>query len=213
MPTPNGITLCPFFDREGRQSLSCEDTIRRFKDEPSKLEHKRIYCDADWKSCPHARALGAAYEREEQGDIHAVTEFKLEARRHEIIKLLQTSTRLERKVAARDAEIAKLRGKCHDLEKEVERKDGINRTLQSVKRRLTKELSKLRGDVFAEVQAIAQFYESRLSYMMDTYSGGMLNETDVEAWAKDREFKIVSSKDDDGRITWSLLFKEEEHEE
>ena len=81
-------TKCPYFQSEKRQTISCEDIVRRFKSLEAKWSHMDRFCDADYMSCQYAIDLRKAYEKTEKGDIRALDKEKIEALQKEHAKLL-----------------------------------------------------------------------------------------------------------------------------
>ena len=55
-------TKCPFYIDDNKLTISCEDVVRLFDSQDSKLSHMDAYCDHEWENCEYANALNKAYD-------------------------------------------------------------------------------------------------------------------------------------------------------
>ena len=57
---------CPFYKIETKNSIKCEgffceSCVHDFKTAKKKKKHKELYCNADYKSCPHFVDVNSKY--------------------------------------------------------------------------------------------------------------------------------------------------------
>ena len=71
-----------------------------------------------------------------------------------------------------------------------------------------KDLEYAQGRVADDIMHITQIYEDRIAYLMDTYTDGVLKESDVEEWAKGIEFAVTHEVEADERI-WKVVKRSE----
>lgn len=62
----NRLWVCPFFGWDERAAVHCEAGVIRLRDQRSINVYAANFCGGDWESCTLARALLAAYEREDK---------------------------------------------------------------------------------------------------------------------------------------------------
>ena len=92
-------TVCPFYKDENHKTISCEDTYRRFELLSEKNEWMDRYCDVDWKECPYAQDMWAAYEEaDERGDDVPLKDEKIRALKKELHKQSSMLGRAEKRV-------------------------------------------------------------------------------------------------------------------
>ena len=201
-------TLCPFYVDENKRSISCEDAIRRFDALNSKWSWMDRYCDSNWQDCPYAVALSRAYELFEEGDTKALETEKIKALERELKGAMSKQGRLEKKIEARDDEIRKLRDKNHRLE-------DLRRDEYSRRRKAEKELEIYQKHEAERLYNMAIPYEDRMCYLLDTYTGGVLNESDVQAWAKGKEFTLTfeGKAEDSENRTWKVITRKAKDDE
>ena len=185
-------TLCPYYIDESRKTISCEDVCRSFDSTDSKWAWTDMYCDSwDWMKCPYAMDRSEAYRRFEEGDTEALEEQKEKATKNEVRSLTTKLGRLSKK-------LSKLQAKNQDLEAQ-------KKIYYDKWRAAEDQLREYERKIADQVMGIANAYEARLAYMMDMFSDGTLNESDVDDWLQGKEWAIV--KNDYG---FELVFKEEE---
>ena len=185
-------TLCPYYIDESRKTISCEDVCRSFDSTDSKWAWTDMYCDSwDWMKCPYAMDRSEAYRRFEEGDTEALEEQKEKATKNEVRSLTTKLGRLSKK-------LSKLQAKNQDLEAQ-------KKIYYDKWRAAEDQLREYERKIADQVMGIANAYEARLAYMMDMFSDGTLNESDVNEWLQGKEWAIV--KNDYG---FELVFKEEE---
>ena len=89
--------VCPFYNSDSRNSISCEDCIRQFPDKKKKRRHIREYCESmeNYKKCPWASELLKLYKEmddmkmsKEQREIRAAKHIaEANARENESLRL------------------------------------------------------------------------------------------------------------------------------
>lgn len=196
-------TMCPFYIDENKLSISCEDAIRSFESLENKGEWMDQYCDKDWSACEYAQALSAAYDQLEKGDSMALEKEKIEALEKELKGTMSKHGRAIKKIEARDAEIRKLRDKNHRLE-------DLRKQEYSKRRKAERELELYQKHEAERIYNLAVPYEDRMAYLMDTYTDGVLRESDVEEWAKGKEFALTydGKAEDTANRVWKVVTRE-----
>lgn len=188
-------TRCPYYIDDSRKTISCEDVCRSYNTADQKWAWMYMYCDSwDWMRCPYAADRSEAYRKYEEGDLTALEEQKDRATKDEIRSLTTKLGRLNKK-------FDKLRAKAADLEAQ-------KKIYYDKWRAAEEQLREYEKRIADQVMGIAYAYEARLAYMMDMFSDGTLNESDVNDWLQDKEWAIV--RNDYG---FELVFKEEENED
>ena len=177
-------TLCPFYIDDNKLSISCEDTVRSFRELDQKNNWMDGYCDKSWRDCPHAMRISEAYDKQEAGDPDAVTRNSIDAMRAEVRSLSTQLGRVKRILDARDEEI-------RDLRRKNKRLSDLREQTYGDLRRLRSETDSKDAAQYRELQRMAQLYEDRLCYMIDTYLPDGLPEKTVEAWARGKEFALT----------------------
>lgn len=188
-------TRCPYYIDDSRKTISCEDVCRSYNTADQKWAWMDMYCDSwDWMRCPYAADRTEAYRKYEEGDKAALEEQKDRATKDEIRSLTTKLGRMNKK-------LDKMRAKNQDLE--VQKKIYYEKW-----RKAQDQLQEYEKKIAAQVMGISNAYEARLAYMMDMFSGGTLNESDVKDWIKDKEWAIVSTE-----YGFEVKFKEKETED
>ena len=201
-------TKCPYFQSEKRQTISCEDIVRRFKSLEAKWSHMDRFCDADYMSCPFAVDLRKAYEKTEKGDIRALDKEKITALGKENAKLLSALGRAEKRVERQQKKIDELRAvnrsftaKYDDLEQK--------RRAEYAKRRNAEESLKTAQDrTLEELQKLGSIYEQRMCYLIAKYADGSFEDADAEAWAEGKSFALVVDYSDQCK-KWKVVYQED----
>lgn len=188
-------TRCPYYIDDSRKTISCEDVCRSYNTADQKWAWMDMYCDSwDWMRCPYAADRSEAYRKYEEGDLTALEEQKDRATKDEIRSLTTKLGRLNKK-------FDKLRAKAADLEAQ-------KKIYYDKWRAAEEQLREYERRIADQVMGIANAYEARLAYMMDMFSDGTLNESDVNDWLQDKEWAIVRNE-----YGFELVFKEEENED
>lgn len=112
--------LCPYFKRERKKSISCEDTIRSFYEPGEKSMMLKKYCSADWKKCPYASAMERIWASDLPDETikEKIMENQIEQMKKEINKLMRENGQLSRKVKVYEEQIAerdKVAEKNHEM--------------------------------------------------------------------------------------------------
>lgn len=123
--------VCPYFQRERKLSITCEDTIRSYPSLEAKQNHMARYCYRFWKGCPFASRLDRIYNQ----DIpfkeikEQIMENKIKEQEKEINKLMSENGKLKRKVATYENQIKErdeIAGKNHNMYmKSLKKKDAL----------------------------------------------------------------------------------------
>lgn len=165
------LVICPYYEYERDCFILCEGVRKHFRWPKQMDDYMYRICDTDqWLSCEYARELSKAYEEGE----HKVAETKINALKAEVRKLEKQLKKSEERNVLKDDELRRYRKRIQILEKmRMDNRD--------------KE-AKIHG----ELEAIGRLYESRLAYLMAVYSGGILDEAEMDAWCKDKEYAIKS---------------------
>ena len=132
--------ICPYFKRERKKSITCEDTIRSYTNRAEKRVVLKDYCSSRWKDCPYAKALNQIYASDipESEVKELIMEHTIEQQKAEINKLMRENGQLSRKVKTLEEQIAdrdQSAEKTHDqamkriskLEKEIERRNEVEK--------------------------------------------------------------------------------------
>lgn len=92
--------LCPYFKRERKKSISCEDTIRSFYGPGEKSMILKKYCSADWKKCPFAERMNDIYSQDKPQQVikENIMKNKIEQQSEEIKKLMRKNGQLEKEL-------------------------------------------------------------------------------------------------------------------
>lgn len=99
--------LCPYFKRERKRSITCEDTIRLYSTSGEKRKILNIYCCSEWKRCPFASALESIYAEDisEEELKEKIMENTLESMKKEINNLMRENGQLMKKLEVLKAQI------------------------------------------------------------------------------------------------------------
>lgn len=194
MPNSNHYVICPYFENEKNESISCEDCFRTFRNRKKKEWWMRNYCDNNWQLCPYAEALNIAYEEGED----AVENEKINA--------------LEKELRSMSKKLGREKKKTERQQKKIDDLMLQKKELYAKWRKVHEELTEVNMKIYNQMTQMAQLYEDRLAYLIDTKCDGEMAEKDVEEWAEGKMYAIVHDYDAEDRI-WKVLIKEEEDEE
>lgn len=204
-------TKCPYFQSEKRQTISCEDVVRRFKTLEAKWIHMDRYCDADYMSCPYAIDLQRAYEQEQKGDIRALDKEKITALQKEHAKLLSALGRAEKRIERQQKKIDDMRAVNKSFTAKYEDLEQKRRAEYAKRRKAEADLKIAQGKVIDELGKLGEIYEQRMCYLIENFVPvKMFYEDNAEAWAGDKAFALVAEKDDDDRIVWKVVYQEDD---
>ena len=103
------IILCPYFKRERKKSITCEDTIRSFSSKADKTHMLKAHCTSNWKSCPYASRMEGiwALDLPEEKIKEKIMENTLESMKKEINNLMRENGQLMKRVDKLKDEIKK----------------------------------------------------------------------------------------------------------
>ena len=112
--------LCPYYKRERKKSITCEDTVRRYSDKAEKRRMIKSYCSSRWKDCPYADALNRIYEMDipEHELKEKIMENQVKEMQKEINKLMRENGQLTKKLEVLKAQIEdrdKVAEKNHEM--------------------------------------------------------------------------------------------------
>lgn len=122
---------CPYFKRERKNSITCEDTIRHYPSRDDKLRHMDAYCYTSWKKCPYATLMDRIYNQDisPRKIKEQIMENKIEQMEKEINKLMSENGKLKRKLATYENQIEerdKVAEKNHEMYiKSLNRKESL----------------------------------------------------------------------------------------
>ena len=198
-------TRCPYYIDESRQSISCEDVCRSYDSMKQKSSWMDMYCDSwDWMKCPYAADMDEAYRRYEEGDETALIEQELKAQKKEIESLIRKLGRANKRIERQQKKIDELRAVNQSYQR---RNEDLYLKWRSSDSRVRAQDDKIWG----EITNLSAIYEQRMAYLIDTYCPDKkLRESDVKAWAGDREFAIVAAPGKEDETIWEVAFKENE---
>ena len=90
--------LCPYFKRERKKSITCEDTIRSYPTLKDKRDILNDYCASEWKRCPFASALEHIYNHTPENQLkEKIMENKIKQMEAEINRLMRENGQLQKK--------------------------------------------------------------------------------------------------------------------
>lgn len=204
MPNSNHYVLCPYYENEKNESISCEDVIRTFPNLKKKEWYMKTYCDANWQKCIFADAMNRAYEEGEE----ALEKEKIKA--------------LEKELRSMGIKYGREKKKNERQQKKIDDLMAVNQSFTSVNNKLEKqrkelykelretkeELEKVNKKIYAELQQLTEVYEIRMAYLIATKCDGELKEKDVEAWAEGKEFAVTCDYAAKDRV-WKVITREE----
>ena len=159
------------------------------------------YCDEAWQECKYAIAITQAYDKLEKGDKQALEKQKIKALESEIRSNLIKIGRAETKIREQKEQINNLIGSNKKLM-------DARRTEHERRMRAEKDLAYAQGKVADDIKKIAQLYEDRIAYLMDTFADGTFREADAEAWAKGKQFAVVHEVKQKDRV-WKVVIKQD----
>lgn len=187
-------TICPYYIDENNKTISCEDVCRSYDSMDEKWAWMDMYCDSwDWMKCPYAIDRSEAYRRAEEGDEMAIENQEVKAQKKEIESLLRKLGRANKKIERMQKKIDELRTVNQSFVNVNQSLTDKNSDLYKKWREMSDTMEAYERNVAGQVQILIDSYESRLAYMMDMFSDGTLNESDVQDWVKDKEWAIVSN--------------------
>lgn len=99
--------LCPYYKRDRKRSISCEDTIRLYPTSKEKNGVLKRLCSSRWKECPYAQAMDKIYQEDlpYQEIKEKIMENKIEQMEQEINKLMRENGQLQRKLKVYEEQI------------------------------------------------------------------------------------------------------------
>ena len=112
--------MCPYFKRERKKSITCEDTIRHYPTLSEKRKVIKTMCMRNWKSCPYASAMERIWASDLPDETikERIMENQIEQMKKEINKLMRENGQLSRKVKVYEEQIAerdKVAEKNHEM--------------------------------------------------------------------------------------------------
>lgn len=194
MPNSNHYVICPYFENEKKESISCEDTFRTFNNRKKKEGWMKRFCDDEWEECPYADDLNKAYEEGEE----ALEMEKIEA--------------LEKELRSMSKKLGREKKKTERQQKKIDDLMQQKKDLYARWRSVEEELSKVNMTIYSQLQQMVQLYEDRLAYCIETKFDGELKEAEIEAWAEGKEFAITCDYLAEERV-WKVLMREESEDE
>lgn len=123
--------ICPYYKRDRKKSITCEDTIRSYETITDKKKVLNSYCSASWKQCPYAKRMNDIYSLDMPFEKikEKIMKNKIEQQDKEINKLMRENGQLKKKVDKFQAEIKRrdeVEKKNHEMYREsLERKESL----------------------------------------------------------------------------------------
>lgn len=204
--------ICPFYIDENKKTISCEDVCRSFRSSKAKWKWMNKYCDTwEWETCQWAKAISEAYKKFEEGDKMALEEHKVEALIKETKYLRTRLGKAEKRVERQQKKIDEQRELIKSYQRASESYEKQKSELYRKWRQADQDLRDHRNKAGDELSAMAEIFEQRMAYLIDTYCpDGKLKERAVKEWAGNREFAIVADKESfEDDLTWMVIFQEE----
>lgn len=99
--------LCPYYKRDRKRSISCEDTIRLYPTSKEKNGVLKRLCSSRWKECPYAQTMDKIYQEDlpYQEIKEKIMDNKIEQMETEINKLMRENGQLQRKLKVYEEQI------------------------------------------------------------------------------------------------------------
>lgn len=99
--------LCPYYKRDRKRSITCEDTIRLYPTPKEKNAVIKRHCASSWKSCPYASRMESVYSLDLPYEEikEKIMENKIEQMDKEINKLMRENGQLKRKLKVYEEQI------------------------------------------------------------------------------------------------------------
>ena len=208
MPNSNHYVLCPYYENEKNESISCEDVIRTFPNLKKKEWYMKTYCDANWQECIFADAMNRAYEEGEE----ALEKEKIKA--------------LEKELRSMGIKYGREKKKNERQQKKIDELMAVNQSFTSVNNKLEKqrkelykelretkeELEKVNKKIYAELQQLTEVYEIRMAYLIEK-SGEVLHEEDVKEWAEGYEIALTVDDENVMNRAWKVVKREVEEDD
>ena len=115
--------LCPYYKRDRKKSITCEDTIRSYETLTEKKKVLNSYCSASWKQCPYAKRMNDIYSLDMPSEKvkEKIMNNQIEQQKKEINKLMRENGQLKKKVEKYEAEIKRrdeVEKKNHEMYRE-----------------------------------------------------------------------------------------------
>ena len=180
--------LCPYFKRERKKSISCEDTIRSFYKPGEKSMMLRTYCSADWKKCPFAERMNRIYNQDEPYSIikENIMKNKIEQQSEEIKKLMRRNGQLERELKVLKEQIEdrdRVATKNHEMYvKSLKAKDSLleakNKNIEWLESFAAAFLAVAYGDNTREIR----MSQSKILKLMTAYTMTYNYDAETDAW-------------------------------
>ena len=180
--------LCPYFKRERKKSISCEDTIRSFYGPGEKSMMLRTYCSADWKKCPFAEQMNRIYNQDEPYSIikEKIMKNKIEQQSEEIKKLMRRNGQLERELKVLKEQIEdrdRVAEKNHEMYvKSLKAKDSLleakNKNIEWLESFAAAFLAVAYGDNTKEIR----MSQSKILKLMTAYTMTYNYDAEADTW-------------------------------
>lgn len=125
--------LCPYFKRERKKSISCEDTIRSFYEPGEKSMMLKKYCSADWKKCPFAECMNDIYSQDKPQQVikENIMKNKIKQQAEEIKKLMRKNGQLEKEKLQLQENFDNKVQEIRDRDRTIIRKEELIQWLES----------------------------------------------------------------------------------
>lgn len=181
--------LCPYFKRERKKSISCEDTIRSFYGPGEKRMILKKYCSADWKKCPFAECMNDIYSQDKPQQVikENIMKNKIKQQAEEIKKLMRKNGQLEKEKQQLQENFDKKVQEIRDRDRTIIRKDELIQWLESFAAAF---LVVAYGEQTREVRMSSDkvmklMTEYKLAYKLDDETGAWIFQIDKKPEGKE----------------------------
>lgn len=180
--------LCPYFKRERKQSITCEDTIRSYPTTKEKHRVLKNLCASQWKKCPYAIRMESIYALEiPQKELkEKIMQNTIESQKKEINNLMTENGKLKRTIEKLQAEIKKMNdvaGENYKTYREsLERKDSLLNAKDENIKWLESLAAAFLVVAYGEDTREVRMTKDKIMKLMTTYNISYRMDDDGEAW-------------------------------
>lgn len=179
---------CPYYKRERKKSITCEDTVRRYSDKTEKKKIIKTFCSSRWKECPYADALNRIYDMDIPEDElkEKIMEHTIEEMKKEINKLMRENGRLTKKIEVLEEQIAdrdRVATKNHEMYmKTLKTKESLLKAKDEQTKWLESFASAFLVVAYGEDTREVRMSKEKVLKLMTSYSLSYRLEPDEETW-------------------------------
>lgn len=188
--------LCPYFKRERKRSITCEDTIRLYPTVGEKRMILKTYCTSGWKRCPFASALERIYQEDipENKTKEKIMEHKIDEMNKEINKLMRENGQLNKKLEVLKEQIAdrdRVAEKNHEMYmKSLKTKESLLKAKDEQIKWLESFASAFLVVAYGEDAREVKMSKEKVLKLMTTYTLQYRHDPEEDTWV----FEVESHK-------------------